>query len=142
MSPPSAGPQLPPTLYRLSPDLRPLLTSAYLIGIPNSAGSIPPIAIGLTLRRLSGGKVVVHLLSEETSTYLQPQQLGVGVPRSVEAIVQLVHCYFSHHSAFGDHLLEKVYLSNTCNCVLREAILHAVLAVCPVTLPWVAYTEL
>ena len=71
---------------RLPPDIGPLLASASLVGIPKPAGCIRPIAVGLTLHRLAG-KVALYLVSEETSTHLQLQQLGVGVPRGAEAIV-------------------------------------------------------
>ena len=61
-----------------------LIASASLVGIPKPAGGIRPIAIGLTLRRLAG-KVALYLVSEETTAYLQPQQLGVGVPSGAKA---------------------------------------------------------
>ena len=54
---------------QLPPDLSPLLAS---VGILKPAGGIRPIDVGLALRRLAG-KVLVHLVSEETSARLQPQ---------------------------------------------------------------------
>ena len=124
---------------QMPPDLCPLVASTSLVGIPKPAGGNRPIAVGLTLRRLAG-KVALYLVSEETTAYLQPQQLGVGVPRGAEAIVNAVHLYVTHHTASGDHLLAQVDLSNAFSRVSRAAVLRAVELVCPTILPWVALT--
>ena len=107
---------------RLPPALAPLLASASLVGIPKPAGGIRPIAVGLTLRRLAG-KVALKLVSDGFLAYLQPLQLGVGVPCGTEAIVHSVQRYVAHHERSADHVVAQVDLSNGFNGVSRHAVL-------------------
>ena len=109
------------------------------MGIPEPAGCNCPIAVNLTLRRLVG-KVAVYLVGEDSTSYHQPQQLGVGEPCGAEAIVHAVHRYVTHHTESRDHLLANVDLSNAFNRVSQAAVLQAVELVCPTILPWVALT--
>ena len=84
--------------------------------------------------------MALKLVSDGFLAYLQPLQVGVGVPRGTEAIVHSVQRYVAHHEHSADHVVAQVDLSNAFNQVSRHAVLAQVEAVCPSILPWVAYT--
>ena len=56
----------------LPQDLFPFLVSASLVGIPKPGGGIRPIAVGFTLRRISG-KVALQLVNDDISVHLKPR---------------------------------------------------------------------
>ena len=121
------------------PDLDLFVASMSLVGIPKPAGGIRPIRVGITYRCLVG-KVALYLVSENTIAYIQPQQLGVEVPRGAEAIVHSFHRYVTRHASSRDHRLAHVDLSNACIHVTRAEVLRAVELVRRTILPWVALT--
>ena len=58
-------------------EVRPWMFGAKLAALPKPDGSLRPIAVGDTLRRLAG-KLVLSDIAEDVKTYLEPVQLGVG----------------------------------------------------------------
>ena len=56
------------------------------MALQKKGGGIRPIAIGYTWRQLAA-KWANHHIIEETSKFLYPLQLGVGIPGGTEATV-------------------------------------------------------
>ena len=57
-------------------------------------GSLRPIAIGETIRRLTS-KVAVDLITERARVVLEPLQLGVKTPNGCEAIIHAARQWFA-----------------------------------------------
>ena len=79
------------------------LASASLVGILKDAGRICTDAVGLTLS-CHARKVALKFANDDFSTYLQPLQVGVGVPREAKAIILFNQLYIAHHEHSANHM--------------------------------------
>ena len=86
-------------------------------------GSVQPIAVGCTLRRLVA-KCVVVSVRESLDEVLVPLQLGFGTPMGIEAAVHDARIYL--HNMDPTHLLLKLDFSNAFNAIRRDKILSSV----------------
>ena len=99
-------------------------------------GSLRPIAIGETIRRLTS-KVAVDLITERAREIFEPLQLGVKTPNGCEAIIHVARQWFSRHHTNPDKVAVSVDVSNAFNTVHRAAVLRAVRVHFPSLSPWV-----
>ena len=76
-------------------EARQFFFGAKLIGLHKANGSIRPIAIGCTLRRLVS-KCACASVRDEIGSILFPKQLGFGVSRGIEAAVHAALEYLSN----------------------------------------------
>ena len=88
-----------------------------------------PIAIGLTLRRISS-KLVNCVASEKLAPFLSPLQVVVGVKGGMEAAVHAARLFLDKQLEEGKALL-KVDFKNAFNSLRRDSILKAVNASIP-----------
>ena len=99
-------------------------------------GSLRPIAIGDTIRRLTS-KVAVDLITERACEIFEPLQLGVKTPNGCEAIIHVARQWFSRHRTDPDKVAVSVDVSNAFNTVHRAAVLRAVRVHFPYLSLWV-----
>ena len=111
---------------------RPYFFGANLIGLNKKDGSIRPIAIGCTLRRLVG-KCACAFLSEDMSSFLSPLQVGFGTSMGAEAAVHAGRAYLSKLDE--GQLLLKLDFCNAFNCIRRDKMLLATLDKAPRLFP-------
>ena len=69
-------------------EVGPWLFGAKLAALPKPDGTLRPIAVGDTIRRLVG-KLAINEVSEDIRSYLEPVQLGVGSKHGCERIVHV-----------------------------------------------------
>ena len=79
------------------PVIIPYLCGASLVAIPKKNGGVRPIAIGEVLRCLAS-KCILRLVMSEARCYLDPRQVGVGVPVGAEAIIHSIRSIFESSS--------------------------------------------
>ena len=89
---------------------------------PNSPPDIRPIAVGETLRRLTG-KCLCALVKEKASEFFQPLQLGVACASGAEKIIHGLRRYVENHWSNNDFAVIKIDMMNAFNLVSREALL-------------------
>ena len=89
---------------------------------PNSSPDIRPIAVGETLRRLTG-KCLCALVKEKASDFFQPLQLGVACASGTEKIVLGLRRCVEDHWTDNDFAVIKIDMKNAFNLVSREALL-------------------
>ena len=99
-------------------------------------GSLRPIAIGETFRRLTS-KVAVDLITERAREIFEPLQLGVKTPNGCEAIIHAARQWFSRNSSDPGKVAILVDVSNAFNTIHRAAVLRAVHVHFPFLSPWV-----
>ncbi len=80
------------------PSAREWICCASLTALSKLDGSLPPIAIGATLRRLVG-KVLAKDASDDFLSYVEPSQVGVGSKGGAEAVVHTVRQYAARNRA-------------------------------------------
>ena len=82
-----------------------LFFGASFVALKKKDGSIRPIAVGCTLRRLVA-KCAGNKVMKEMGELLFPQQLGYGIKRGIEIAIHSARVYLSnlHH----DHLILKL----------------------------------
>ena len=121
-------------------EIRPFFFGGRLVALDKKGGGIRPIAIGLTLRRLAS-KLVSSYASALLASTLAPLQVGVGVPRGVEAAVHGTRAFVK--SLGPGEALVKLDFTNAFNCIRRDSILEAVAVHAPMAYPYVhaAYAE-
>ena len=77
------------------PDMiQPLFFGARLIAFNKKDGGLRPIAVGLTLRRVAA-KVLASIATPLLQSTFLPFQLGVGIPRGLEAGVHASRLFFT-----------------------------------------------
>ena len=97
---------------------------------------IRPIAVGETLRRLTG-KCICAIQKEKISTFFHPLQLGVACKAGSEKIVHSLRACIEENWLKEDFVVFKVDMANAFNQVSRQAILDECLMFFPELLPWV-----
>ena len=110
------------------------------MALNKKAGGVCPIAVGLTLRRLSS-KLVSSYASGLLANSFSPLQVGVGVSRGVEAAVHATRAFVQ--SLSPTEALVKLDFTNAFNCIRRDSFLEAVALHIPDAYPYVhaAYAE-
>eukprot|EP00731_Ephydatia_muelleri_P023351 Em0015g934a len=105
---------------------------------PNSPPDIRPIAVGETLRRLTG-KCLCALVKEKASDFFQPLQLGVACASGTEKIVHGLRRCVEDHWLDNDFAVIKSDMKNAFNLVSREALLLECSNLFPELLPWATW---
>ena len=103
--------------------IRPLFFGARLTAFSKKDGGLRPIAVGLTLRRVAG-KVIASRASSSLQSLFAPLQLGVGVPRGLEAGVHAARLFLD--SLLPGQAIVKIDFTNAFNSIRRDAVLEAV----------------
>ena len=78
--------------------VRPYVCGASIMALRKPNGTLRPIAIGETIRHLTG-KVAVDLITERAREIFEPLQLGVRTPNGCEAIVHAARKWFSRNGS-------------------------------------------
>ena len=99
-------------------------------------GTLRPIAVGETFRRITG-KVAVELILDRARAVLEPIQLGVKTPNGCEAIIHATRQWFHAHRLIPSKTAVSVDISNAFNTVNRSAVLQSVRTHFPSLAPWV-----
>ena len=105
--------------------IRPRVCGAVIMAFRKPNGSLRPIAIGETIRRLTS-KVAVDLITERAREIFEPLQLGVKSPNERGAIIHVARQWFSRSRTDPDKVAVSVDVSNAFNTVHRAAVLRAV----------------
>jgi len=103
-------------------EIRRVFFGASLHAISKKDGGLRPIAIGLTLRRLTS-KIANRWATERVLPILGPRQLGVGVRGGAEAVVHAVRSYVSSASPY--HAIVKLDFQNAFNTVCKDCIFES-----------------
>ena len=101
-------------------------------------GGLRPIAIGETLRRLTG-KIQAKDAADDFKYYFEPTQVGVGSKGGAEAAVHAVRQYLGRHSGAGGEVIAMLDLKKAFNCVGRSAFRGAIRRLAPRLAPWVDF---
>ena len=116
--------------------VRPFVCGASIMALRKLNGTLPPITVGETIRRITS-KVAVELISERARTILEPLQLGVKTPNGCEAIIHTTRQWFHRHRSNPTKTAISVDISNAFNTVHRSAVLQSVRTHFPSLVPWV-----
>ena len=111
--------------------VRPYVCGASIMALRKPNGSLRPIAVGETIRRLAS-KIVVDFISERARLILEPLQLGVRTPNGCEAIIHTARQWLHRHRSDASKVALSVDISNTFNSVHRSAVLK----VCSCSFPF------
>ena len=95
---------------------------ANLTALNKVGGGIRPVAVGLTLRRLTA-KAIMAKLKHFCEIEFRPLQLGVCTPNGCEAAVHAVKTYVESPEVH-DQILLKIDFSNAFNTVRRDLVLN------------------
>ena len=120
------------------PSAREWICCASLTALSKPDGSLRPIAIGETLRRLVG-KVLAKDASEDFQSFFEPSQVGVGSKGGAEAVVHTVRQYMARNSHKPGVVIATLDLKNAFNCVDRSAFRAEIRRVAPRLAPWVDF---
>ena len=99
---------------------------------------VRPIAVGETLRRLTG-KCICAILRDKISSFFQPSQFGVACKAGAEKIVHSLRRCIEENWLSGDFVVFKVDMSNAFNMVSRQAVMDQCATYFPELLPWVSW---
>jgi hypothetical protein len=102
---------------------------AKLVALVKKDGSLRPIAVGDTLRRIAARLLATSHKSRFRSVLEAAHQLGVGTPSAIDGI-----CHTMRRVAADARL--KIDLSNAFNRVDRSAMFRAIAHYCPGLLPY------
>ena len=116
--------------------IRPYVCGASIMALRKPNGSLRPIAVGETVRRLAS-KIAVDFISEHARVILEPLQLGVKTPNGCEAIVHTARQWLHRHRSDANKVALSVDISNAFNSVHRSAVLRSVRVHFPSLAPWV-----
>ena len=105
-------------------DVQTIFFGANLTALSKADNGVRPIAVGFTLRRMSG-KMLMCKVNGKCETLLQPNQLGVGTPKGAEAAVHAIRAYVKSPEMINKVLL-KIDMKNAFNQVRRDVILELV----------------
>ncbi|XP_011555023.3 uncharacterized protein LOC105386209 [Plutella xylostella] len=112
----------------------PYLYGASLFALKKKDGGIRPIAVGNVIRRLVA-KLGCRAVRQGMSSYLQPRQLGFGVPLGCEAAIHATRS-FALSRGNSDDVIVKVDIRNAFNTVERDTVLSKVLEKIPSLYPF------
>eukprot|EP00731_Ephydatia_muelleri_P021996 Em0014g587a len=99
---------------------------------------IRPIAVGETIRRLTG-KCMCALVKDKATEFFQPLQLGVACRAGAEKVVHALRGCIEEHWMDEDFVVLKVDMRNAFNIVSRQAVLDECATLIPELLPWVSW---
>ena len=99
---------------------------------------VRPIAVGETLRRLTG-KCICAILRDKISSFFQPSQFGVACKAGAEKIVHSLRRCIEENWLSGDFVVFKVDMSNAFNMVSRQAVMDQCATYFLELLPWVSW---
>ena len=102
--------------------LAPHLAGASLTALPKKDGSVRPIAVGETLRRLTA-KCLCAEHKEAALSYFFPLQIGVGQPLGTEVGLQTACQWVERNRGNPKAVFVKIDFSNAFNTVDRQAFL-------------------
>ena len=120
---------------KIPADVCPLIYGASLTALNKKTGGIRPIAVGNTLRRLTG-KVACFKIAQSLGVRLQPKQLGFAVKGGVEAGAHAARKYFNFsHDQIKVFL--KVDFLNAFNMIRRDKLLQQVSSKLPELFPFI-----
>ena len=105
--------------------VRPFVCGASIMALRKPNGSLRPIAVGETIRRVTS-KVAVELISDRARTILEPLQLGVKTPNGCEATIHATRLLFHKRRLDPSKTAISVDTSNAFNSVHRSAVLQSV----------------
>ncbi|KAL5488731.1 hypothetical protein EMCRGX_G017716 [Ephydatia muelleri] len=117
------------------------LAGGRLIALNKDEGNPPdvrPIAVGETLRRLTG-KCICAILRDKISSLFQPSQFGVACKAGAEKIVHSLRKCSEENWFGGDFVVFKVDMSNAFNMVSKQAVMDQCATYFPELLPWVSW---
>ena len=122
--------------------LAPYLAGATLTALPKKDGSVRPIAVGETLRRLTA-KCLCSEVKSAALEYFFPLQIGVGQPRGTEVGLQTARQWCHRNRDNTSAVFVKVDYSNAFNTVDRQTFLEQCQLHFPGLAAWSAwcYTE-
>eukprot|EP00731_Ephydatia_muelleri_P022126 Em0014g717a len=103
-----------------------------------SPPDVRPIAVGETLRRLTG-KCICTILRNKFSSFFDPSQFGVACKAGAEKIVHSVRRCIEDNWLNGDFVVFKVDMLNGFNMVSKQAVLDECATFFPELLPWVSW---
>ena len=100
---------------------------------------IHPIAVGETLRRLTG-KCLCALVREKASDFFQPLQFGVSCTMGSEKVIHGLRQCMDEHWDSDDFVVLKIDMNlNAFNLVSRQALLDECATFFPELLPWASW---
>ena len=99
---------------------------------------IRPIAVGETIRRLTG-KCMCALVKDKATEFFQPLQLGVACRAGAEKVAHALRGCIEEHWMDEDFVVLKVDMRNAFNIVSRQAVLDQCATFFPELLPWVSW---
>ena len=105
---------------------------------PGCPPDIRPIAVGETLRRLTG-KCLCAVIKDKASELFHPLQFGVACTAGSEKIIHGLRKCIEDHWDDEDFVVLKVDMRNAFNLVSRQAILDECASLFPELLPWVLW---
>ena len=103
--------------------VRPVFAGASLCALAKKDGTVRPIAVGCTLRRLIA-KTASRSVSVKCTELLLPSQLGFGVKNGCEAAVYAARCYIKN--LLPGQAVVKLDFANAFNCIHRDNVLNVV----------------
>ncbi|KAL5500379.1 hypothetical protein EMCRGX_G011931 [Ephydatia muelleri] len=105
---------------------------------PDCPLDVRPIAVGETLRRLTG-KCLCAAVKCKAAEFFQPHQFGVACPFGTEKIAHGLRGCIEEHWSDPEFAVLKVDLKNAFNMVSRQALLVEVKNHFPELLPWACW---
>ena len=100
---------------------------------------IRPIAVGETIRRLTG-KCMCALVKDKATEFFQPLQLGVACHAGAEKVAHALRGCIEEHWMDEDFVVLKVDMKNAFNIVSRQAVLDECATFFPELLSWVSWS--
>ncbi|KAL5457665.1 hypothetical protein EMCRGX_G034949 [Ephydatia muelleri] len=140
----SIGSSLRDIVNLLAAGKAPLSVARFLVGGSLTAlnkfkdGSPPdirPIAVGETLRRLTG-KCLCSLVKDKVSSFFEPHQFGVACSHGTEKVVHGLRKCIEEHWGDEDFVVLKANMRNAFNLISRQALLSECSTFFPELLPW------
>jgi hypothetical protein len=115
---------------------RPILCAANLIPLRKKDGSVRPIAVGETLRRMVGKCLLATDPMKEQVRGLQPRQCGVAVPGATELVGMGLQRLVDARKDDANWVVLTIDMANAFNTIQREAILQGCAKRTPVAYNW------
>ena len=101
-------------------------------------GDIRPIAVGESIRRLTG-KCLCVALKEKAASFFEPSQFGVACPNGAEKVIHGLRACIDKHWFDDDIGVLKIDMKNAFNLVSRQALLSECAKHFPELFPWVSW---
>ena len=127
-------------LEQIPADIRSIFFGANLFALSKKNGGIRPIAVGLTLRRLTT-KVGLRPLSQELGSFLRPNQFGFATKGGSEAAAHAARHYLNNDPQ--NKVFLKLDIKNAFNSMHRDVFLKKAKEKAPslYNLLWQAYSS-